>query len=122
MAVALSNIERNASTLPSPWLDETRIAMKAQIARAPERGWSSQTAGTRMLAVAQVRARNADVRGVQRVIDRVHERDDELGGERPDAVNALVAAVEEQLDAARRLRLARDRWALRQPAFQRYQQ
>ena len=33
----------------------------------------------------------------------------------PDAVNALVAAVEAKLDAARQLQLARDRWALRAP-------
>jgi hypothetical protein len=121
MAVALTNIDRNATTLPSAWLDDTRIAIKTQITRELEVDRHYQSLGTRMLGVAQVRARNADVRGVQRVLERIHERDDELGGERPDAVNALVAAVEEQLDAARRLRLARDRWALRQPAFQRYQ-
>jgi hypothetical protein len=121
MAVALANIDRNATTLPSPWMDETRAAIKTQIAHEVELDKTYQTLGTRMLGIAQVRARNADVRGVQRLIDRIHERDDQLGGERPDAVNALVAAVEDQLDAARRLRLARDRWALRQPAFQRYQ-
>ncbi|HEY7171470.1 MAG TPA: hypothetical protein VH417_11525 [Vicinamibacterales bacterium] len=122
MAVALSNIDRNAAALPSAWVDETKTTIKTQIAHEVELDRSYQTMGTRMLGIAQVRARNADVRGVQRLIDRIHERDDELGGERPDAVNALVAAVEDQLDAARRLRLARDRWALRQPAFQRYQQ
>jgi hypothetical protein len=122
MAVALSNIDRNAANLPSAWLEETKTTVKAQIAHEVELDRTYQTMGTRMLSVAQVRARNADVRGVQRLIDRIHERDEELGGERPDAVNALVAAVEEELDAARRLRLARDRWALRQPAIQRYQQ
>jgi hypothetical protein len=122
MAIALANIDRNGAALPPAWLDETRTAIKTQIAHEVELDRRYQALGTRMLGVAQVRARNADVRGVQRVIDRIHERDDELGGERPDAVTALVAAVEEQLDAARRLRLARDRWALRQPAFQRYQQ
>jgi hypothetical protein len=35
-------------------------------------------------------------------------------------VAALVAAVEVQLDAARRLKLARDRWALRAPVYRRY--
>jgi hypothetical protein len=122
MAVALSNIDRNAATLPPGWIDDTRTAVKGQIAHEVELDRTYSTMSTRMLNVAQVRARNADVRGVQRVIDRIHERDGELGVERPDAVTALVAAVEDQLDAARRLRLARDRWALRQPAFQRYRQ
>jgi hypothetical protein len=39
---------------------------------------------------------------------------------RPEAVAALVAAVEGRLDAARQLQLARDRWALRAPEIQRY--
>ena len=39
---------------------------------------------------------------------------------RPDAVRALVADVEARLDAVRRLRLARDRWALRAPELRRY--
>jgi hypothetical protein len=32
----------------------------------------------------------------------------------------LIAAIEEKLDAARRLRLARDRWLMRAPDFQQY--
>src|SRR5438045_1825210 len=68
MAVALSNSDRNAAALPSAWLEETRVAIKAQIGREVELDRSYQALGTRMLGIAQVRARNADVRGVQRVI------------------------------------------------------
>jgi hypothetical protein len=46
--------------------------------------------------------------------------DRELGGRRPETVEALIAAVEARLDAARRLQLARDRWALRAPEFRQY--
>jgi hypothetical protein len=35
-------------------------------------------------------------------------------------VDALVAAIQERLDAARRLRLARDRWTMQQDAFTAY--
>ena len=73
-----------------------------------------------MTNLADQRARNADVRGVERVIARIYRRDAWLGGMRPDTVNALVATVEERLDAARRLRLARDRWALRAPDLATY--
>src|SRR5262249_6570668 len=65
-------------------------------------------------------ARLADVRGLERLLTQIQARDEELGRKRPETVNALVAAVEEKLDAARRLQLARDRWTMRQPEFRQY--
>jgi hypothetical protein len=120
--VALSNINRHAAVLPAEWVESTRSAVKADIDREVQVDRAYQTLTARMLLVATVRARNADVRGVQRVVARIHARDEALGGTRPDAVNGLLASVEAQLDAARRLRLARDRWALRLPAFRQYRQ
>ena len=55
-----------------------------------------------------------------RLVDRVQLGDRELGGQRPEMVAALIAAVEARLDAARRLQLARDRWTLRAPEFRQY--
>ena len=43
-----------------------------------------------------------------------------MGESRPETINAVVAEVEAQLDAARRLRLARDHWASRMPVVRRY--
>ena len=63
----------------------------------------------------------ANVRGVERLVAQIKAQDDVLGQARPDAVNALLAAVEQQLDAARRFRLARDRWVMRLPELQRYE-
>ncbi|MCU0257276.1 MAG: hypothetical protein MUF60_11115, partial [Vicinamibacterales bacterium] len=37
--------------------------------------------------------------------------DARLGGRRPDTTHGVLAALDAQLDAARRLRLARDQWA-----------
>ena len=73
-----------------------------------------------MLALADQRARRADVRGIQRLLARVTLRDRELGGSRPDAVNSLLGAIEFKLEAARRLRLARDRYELRLPVLAEY--
>ena len=50
----------------------------------------------------------------------IPQRDQSLGGRRPETVSSLVAAIEDKLDAARRLQLARDRWAMRAPAFDHY--
>jgi hypothetical protein len=57
---------------------------------------------------------------VQAVLDDVRARDERLGRRRPDAVRALVEALSAQLEAARRLRLARDGWALRSDVFRAY--
>ena len=50
----------------------------------------------------------------------IKANDRALGELRPDAVASMIAAVEDQLDAARRLRLERDRWALRAPGLRAY--
>jgi hypothetical protein len=62
----------------------------------------------------------ADIPGLERLLLSIQRRDAALGSARPDAVNALVAAVGAQLDAARQLQLARDRWAMRAPDLRRY--
>jgi hypothetical protein len=72
------------------------------------------------MASANRQARLANVRGLEQLLRGIPQRDAALGTRRPDAVNALVTAVEAKLDAARRLRLARDRWALRAPVLDRY--
>jgi hypothetical protein len=83
-----------------------------------DRSYRSLTART--MALANRRARLADVRGLERLLRGIPQRDAALGAKRPDAVNALVAAVEAKLDVARQLRLARDRWALRAPLLGSY--
>lgn len=69
---------------------------------------------------ADERAAAADVRGLQAVIAEVLTRDDRLGRRRPAEVSALLATLDVRLDAARRLRLALDRWELHADAYRRY--
>lgn len=120
LSTARTSLDRDAATLPSEWVTLTRAGVDAAIAveRQVDRSYRSLT--RRMLALADRRARLADVRGLERLLTRIHNRDEVLGARRPDAVNTLVAAVEVRLDAARRLQLARDRWALRAPALGEY--
>ena len=66
-------------------------------------------------------AARADVRGVQRALARVDARDERLGRRRPDQVAALLATIQADLDAARRLRLARDQWAVKAVTYRSYQ-
>ncbi len=58
-------------------------------------------------------ARQADVKGVLSLQQRALHEDDRLGRQRPQEMAALMASLDVKLDAARRLRLARDQWATR---------
>jgi hypothetical protein len=60
------------------------------------------------------------VRGVEREIARVQREDQRLGGKRPERVSAILVTLQERLDAARRLRLARDQWSVKVIAFRSY--
>jgi hypothetical protein len=60
------------------------------------------------------------VRGVEREIARVQRENQRLGGKRPDRVSAILVTLQERLDSARRLRLARDQWSVKVTAFRSY--
>src|SRR5262249_39211496 len=115
LAVAVAAIDRDAAYLPVLWAAETKASATASISRELEIDRVYRHLETQMIARADERARAADVRGVQQVLAQVKTTDAALGGYRPDAVNSIIASVQVRLDAARRLRLDRDRWALRLP-------
>jgi hypothetical protein len=71
-------------------------------------------------ADAKTRALQADVRGVEKVIARVQAEDGRLGHKRPERVAALLATVRDELDSARRLRLARDQWSVKVGTYRSY--
>ena len=113
-------------------LDDARNALPASWARAT-RGSALRTIDEEMRVAktygaftadatkrATAAAARADVRGVERVLAAVVRRDVQLGRKRPDEVNALIEQVRIHLDAARRLRLARDQWHERASSFQAY--
>lgn len=119
LAAALGSLE-NAGGLPADWASATRVATEAQIDAELAFDRSYQALTKRMMGLAQQRAKAANVRGLQQLLERIHQRDAALGAKRPDAVTALVRAVESSLDAARQLRLERDRWELRAPELRKY--
>lgn len=120
LATAVAAIDTAKAALPASWAATARAEAAAEIAKelTLDRSYRSLTA--RMMTLANRRARQADVRGLERVVRAVHQRDAALGAKRPDAVTALLEAVQAKLDAARQLRLARDRFALRAPELRRY--
>jgi hypothetical protein len=120
LSSAVAAIDRERAVLPPDWAAstqaETQAAVRAELRF--DRSYRALTAGT--MALANQRARAADVRGLERLLRAIPQRDALLGGRRPDAVNALVTAVQAKLDAARQLRLARDRFELRAPVLAEY--
>jgi hypothetical protein len=120
LTAALDELSSSEAALPTDFVSATAEAARREIETEGRIDRTYQSLTRRMMRLADLRARSADVRGVERVMVRIHLRDSALGGARPEAVNALIAAVEEKLDAARRLRLARDHWELRAPAFAEY--
>ena len=120
LTTALVNLERDKEMLPPAWLVATRTSTTDAINLEVRLDKSYQSFSASTMTAAARQARLADVRGLERLLTQIQARDEELGRKRPETVNALIAAVEERLDAARRLQLARDRWTMRQPEFRQY--
>jgi hypothetical protein len=121
---ALSELDRAAGvvdgSIPTAWVDATRESVTTAIATEARIDRNYRSLSQRLLRIADLRARDGDVRGLERLIVRVQTNDDALGRARPDVVASLISNIETKLDAARRLQLARDRWALRAPVFAEY--
>ena len=116
----IAAIDNSRNALPTAWAGPTRrwalrtIAEEGRI----QKTYASLSSSTLQRATAA--AGRADVRAVERVIATVVRRDAELGRKRPEEINALLEQVRVQLDAARRLRLARDQWHERASSYRAY--
>lgn len=119
LSTVVGSLDREAD-LEAGWAWTMRTAVKTMIDTelAVDRLYQNLT--YRHLAYATQRARAADVRGIQQLIAQISRDDERFGRRRPEAVAALLGAVQEQLDAAQRLRLARDRWLLKSADYRKY--
>jgi hypothetical protein len=72
-------------------------------------------------AAARRFAANARIAETERLLGEIQKQDARLGRQRPEVVVALQASVQRHADSARRLRLLRDRWKLRQSLYREYQ-
>jgi hypothetical protein len=106
--------------LPADWAAATSAKARETIDADLRVERSYQTMIRGLIGQADRRARVADVRGIRRVLDSLRTNDEALGRARPDVIAAAYAEIEARLEAARRLRLARDHWALRAPILSQY--
>jgi hypothetical protein len=119
LTLALATIT-NAPAMPASWVTATRAAANEALNYELEMDREYRALANRVATAADVRARAADVRALERLIPVIRKTDESLNHARPDVVAAMIANVEEQLEAARRLRLERDMWAIRLPELRKY--
>lgn len=117
--VAAIDDPRNAA--PGAWAAPTRRWAVWMIGEEAYTDKLYAELSSTLLRRATDAAASANVRGIEKVIESAQRRDAEMGRHRPDVVNALLAEVRVQLDAARRLRLVRDQWQERVGSFRAYQ-
>jgi hypothetical protein len=120
LSAAIDRIDVEAGGLPGSWAAATRADARASLQAEIETDRRYQAVMDDYTPRAREAARRADVPGLQWILARVRQRDEALGGKRPGMVLALVAEVNAQLDAARQLQLARDRWTLRVGDYRQY--
>ncbi len=103
------------------WATEMAVRVDAAVAveERTDRAYRTLILGT--LAQAQRYAGAANVTGVEQAVRRILREDDRLGQRRPNEMASALAALDAQLDAARRLRLARDSFAARADVIRAYQ-
>jgi hypothetical protein len=116
----IAAIDNPRNALPADWaLPMRRFALHTiGEEQRLEKTYGALT--TTALKRAAGAAARADVRAVERVLATISRRGAQLGRKRPEEINALIEQVRIQLDSARRLRLARDRWHERSSSFRAY--
>ena len=120
LSAALVSLDQQKDALPTDWVISTHQSVQAAIQAEVRTDRAYRAFTTQYVAIAADRARRADVAGLERLMLGVQQRDRALGGKRPESVASLLAVIEEKLDAARRLQLARDRYAMREPVLTQY--
>ena len=119
LRVAAKELARTDVDFPVDWATTTRAAVRGEIATEARIDRSYQALTMRMTNLADQRARNADVLGVERVIARIYRRDAWLGA-CARTPSTRWSRRSKKSSTPRGGRLARDRWALRAPDLATY--
>ena len=119
---ALNLVKEAAPTLPSTDVDTLRTEIEQKIHHEVDVDQKYARMSQRLLADGRRGAQSARASAVERVLTRLNTEDERLGRQRPETVRTVRAELQAQLNDARRLRLLRDQWVLRQRAYQQYQE
>jgi len=104
------------------WMAAVRARASAELATEVRLDRVYVALTRRTLSRAAAHARTANVRGLQSLVHAVLAEDSRLERARPAEVAALLTTLDREIEAARRLRLARDAWELRIGVLRAYSQ
>lgn len=110
---AIERVLADAGGAGGAWVTPMHARVRAALSIEARANRAYEALTRTLVGSADRYARSADVTGVERVIRRALAEDDRLGQRRPQEMAALLATLDTRLDAARRLRLARDNWTMR---------
>jgi hypothetical protein len=114
-------IAEAGAAIPAADAERLRLSAEEQIREEQLIDSSYVQLSRRLMSSAALAASRARVRDVELVLTQIPREDAKLGNRRPETVDALRASVQDQLDAARRLRLLRDQWTVRRSLYRDYQ-
>ena len=118
---ALAMVRENGAGLRGTELVATRASLETRIKNEYEIDRKYARLAERLATRANREAASARITGVEKALNRLEREDAKLGKRRPDVVVSLRASIEASLGEARRLRLLRDQWTLRQTIYRDYQ-
>ncbi len=116
----IAYIDQSMSALSRDWAKRSRAAASAALKTEAKTNQAYARLRDKSVASANRLASKADVGGIANLLERVKQSDAKFGHLRPEEIESLVGHLNAKLDAARRLRLARDQWALRSEALLAY--
>jgi hypothetical protein len=116
-----ATIARLSERLPVAVRDRLRALVGERLEEEREVDAAYSRLAADVAGRSKAAATRADVRGVERALTGIEKQDEKLGRKRPDRVAAILNTVQADLDAARRLRLARDQWAVKAVTYKSYQ-
>jgi hypothetical protein len=118
---ALAMVHENGAGLRGTELVAMRTSLESRIRAdlAVDRRYSKLAEDLTKRATRE--AARARITGVEKALNRLEREDAKLGRQRPEMIDSLRASIQASLSDARRLRLLRDQWMLRQALYRDYQ-
>jgi hypothetical protein len=118
---ALAMVKESGAGLRGIELGAMRASLETRIKADYEIDRKYGKLAEQLTSRASREAARARIAGVEKALNRLEREDAKLGKRRPDVVMSLRASIEASLGDARRLRLLRDQWVLRQSIYRDYQ-
>jgi len=118
---ALAMVNENGAGLRGTELAAVRASIETRIRADFEIDKKYGKLAEQLTRRATREAARARIAGVEKAMNLLEREDRNLGRRRPELIESLRASIEASLGDARRLRLLRDQWVLRQALYRDYQ-